>query len=84
MHLDGARLMNAVVATGRPAREWAQHFDSISICFSKGLGAPIGSALAGSTETIRHARKLRKVFGGAHAAGRNCRGGSDLRTGAPR
>ena len=65
MHLDGARLMNAVVATGRPAREWAQHFDSISICFSKGLGAPIGSALAGSTETIRHARKLRKVFGGA-------------------
>ena len=64
MHLDGARLMNAVVATGRPAREWAQHFDTVSICFSKGLGAPIGSALAGSTEAIRHARKLRKVFGG--------------------
>ena len=64
MHLDGARLMNAVVATGRPAREWAQHFDTVSICFSKGLGAPIGSALAGSTEIIRHARKLRKVFGG--------------------
>ena len=64
MHLDGARLMNAVVATGRPAREWAQHFDTVSICFSKGLGAPIGSALAGSSEAIRHARGLRKVFGG--------------------
>ncbi len=64
MHLDGARLMNAVVATGRPAREWAQHFDTVSICFSKGLGAPIGSALAGSSEAIRQARKLRKVFGG--------------------
>src|SRR5208283_4054440 len=51
-------------ATGRPAREWAQHFDTVSICFSKGLGAPIGSALAGSAEAIRHARKLRKVFGG--------------------
>ena len=64
IHLDGARLMNAVVATGRPAREWAQHFDTVSICFSKGLGAPIGSALAGSSEAIRHARRLRKVFGG--------------------
>jgi threonine aldolase len=64
MHLDGARLMNAVVATGRPAREWAQHFDTVSICFSKGLGAPIGSALAGSAEAIKQARKLRKVFGG--------------------
>ena len=64
MHLDGARLMNAVVATGRPAREWAQHFDTVSICFSKGLGAPIGSALAGSAEAIGHARRLRKVFGG--------------------
>ena len=48
MHLDGARLMNAVVASGRPAPEWAQHFDTVSICFSKGLGAPVGSALAGS------------------------------------
>jgi threonine aldolase len=65
MHLDGARLMNAVVATGRPAREWAQHFDTVSICFSKGLGAPIGSALAGSAEAIRRARQLRKVHGGA-------------------
>jgi threonine aldolase len=64
MHLDGARLMNAVVATGKPAREWAQHFDTVSICFSKGLGAPVGSALAGSAEDIRHARALRKLFGG--------------------
>jgi threonine aldolase len=65
MHLDGARLMNAVAATGRPARDWAQHFDTVSICFSKGLGAPVGSALAGSADLIRHARQLRKVFGGA-------------------
>src|SRR5271157_2756517 len=53
MHLDGARLMNAVVATGHPAREWAHHFDTVSICFSKGLGAPIGSALAGTADAIR-------------------------------
>jgi threonine aldolase len=64
MHLDGARLMNAVVATGRSAREWAQSFDTVSVCFSKGLGAPVGSALAGSGETIRKARRLRKLFGG--------------------
>jgi threonine aldolase len=64
MHLDGARLMNAVVASGRPAREWAQHFDTVSICYSKGLGAPVGSALAGSGEAIRRARRLRKLFGG--------------------
>ena len=64
MHLDGARLMNAVVASGRPAREWAQHFDTVSICFSKGLGAPIGSALVGSADHIGRARRLRKLFGG--------------------
>jgi threonine aldolase len=64
MHLDGARLMNAVVATGRPASEWARHFDTVSICFSKGLGAPIGSALAGTNESILRARRLRKVLGG--------------------
>ena len=65
LHLDGARLMNAVVSTGVPARDWAQHFDTVSICFSKGLGAPIGSALAGSGQLIRQARGLRKLFGGA-------------------
>jgi threonine aldolase len=64
MHLDGARLMNAVVASGRPARDWAQYFDTVSICFSKGLGAPIGSAVAGSNEAIGRARRLRKLFGG--------------------
>jgi threonine aldolase len=64
LHLDGARLMNAVVATGHPAREWARHFDTVSICFSKGLGAPVGSALAGSVAAIRKARRLRKLFGG--------------------
>ena len=64
MHLDGARLMNAVVASGIPAAEWARYFDTVSICFSKGLGAPIGSALVGSAETIHEAHRLRKVLGG--------------------
>jgi threonine aldolase len=64
MHLDGARLMNAVVATGIPAKKWAQHFDSVSICFSKGLGAPVGSALAGPKEFIQRGRRIRKLFGG--------------------
>ncbi len=63
-HLDGARLFNAVVATGIPAREWAQHFDTVSVCFSKGLGAPVGSALAGPKELIYEARRHRKLFGG--------------------
>jgi threonine aldolase len=65
MHLDGARLWNAIVATGLPASEWGKHFDSVSVCFSKGLGAPIGSALAGPAEFITRARRYRKVFGGA-------------------
>jgi threonine aldolase len=65
MHLDGARLLNAVVASGIRAREWAQHFDTVSICYSKGLGAPIGSAVAGTGEAIRRGRRLRKLFGGA-------------------
>ncbi len=63
-HLDGARLMNAVVASGVAAKEWAQHFDTVSVCFSKGLGAPVGSALAGTHESIQIARRHRKVFGG--------------------
>jgi len=63
-HLDGARLLNAVVATGIPARDWCGHFDTVSLCFSKGLGAPVGSALAGSAKTIGEARKLRKLMGG--------------------
>jgi threonine aldolase len=64
MHLDGARLLNAVVASGIPARDWAEHFDTVSVCFSKGLGAPVGSAIVGSSALIRKAHRLRKVFGG--------------------
>jgi threonine aldolase len=64
MHLDGARLMNAVVASGVPARDWARHFDTVSICFSKGLGAPVGSAVAGSADLMRKAHRLRKLLGG--------------------
>jgi threonine aldolase len=64
MHLDGARLWNAMVATGIPAATWAQHFDSVSVCFSKGLGAPIGSALAGTREFVTQARRFRKLLGG--------------------
>jgi threonine aldolase len=64
MHLDGARLWNAVVATGIPAARWAGHFDSVSVCFSKGLGAPVGSALAGPKEFVARGRRIRKLFGG--------------------
>jgi threonine aldolase len=64
MHLDGARLWNAVVATGVPARGWAEQFDSVSVCFSKGLGAPVGSALAGTRDFVTRARRNRKLFGG--------------------
>jgi threonine aldolase len=63
-HLDGARLWNASVATGIPMKEWAQYFDSVSVCFSKGLGAPVGSAICGSKEFVTRAHKWRKVFGG--------------------
>lgn len=64
-HLDGARLMNAVVATGISAAQWSAHFETVSICFSKGLGAPVGSALAGPCDLIKTARRHRKLFGGA-------------------
>lgn len=63
-HLDGARLFNAAVATGIPLASWAQHFDTVSVCYSKGLGAPVGSALAGSRAAIKEARRHRKLFGG--------------------
>ncbi len=63
-HLDGARLFNASVATGIPPADWSRHFDTVSVCFSKGLGAPVGSALAGPRELIHLARRHRKVFGG--------------------
>jgi threonine aldolase len=64
LHLDGARLWNAIVATGISAAEWAAPFDSVSVCFSKGLGAPIGSALAGTREFIARGRRIRKLLGG--------------------
>jgi threonine aldolase len=64
MHLDGARLWNAIVATGIAGKEWAQHFDTVSVCFSKGLGAPLGSALTGPKALIAKARRVRKLFGG--------------------
>jgi threonine aldolase len=64
MHLDGARLWNASVATGVPLPTWARHFDSLSVCFSKGLGAPVGSCLLGPRDFIHKARRFRKMFGG--------------------
>jgi threonine aldolase len=63
-HLDGARLLNAVVATGIAADRWASHFDTVCICFSKGLGAPVGSALCGPRDLIRTAHRHRKALGG--------------------
>jgi threonine aldolase len=63
-HLDGARLFNAAVASGLPAGEIARHFDSVSVCFSKGLGAPAGSALVGSRDFIQRAHRVRKMLGG--------------------
>ena len=64
VHLDGARLWNAAVHTGLPEAELAAPVDSVSACFSKGLGAPVGSVLAGSTDFIRKAHRYRKMLGG--------------------
>ena len=64
LHLDGARLYNAAVKLGVDAREITQYFDSVSVCLSKGLGAPVGSVLCGSVELIGRARRLRKMVGG--------------------
>ncbi len=64
MHLDGARLWNAAVATGISIQEWCEPFDSVSLCFSKGLGAPVGSVLAGSADIIMRAHRRRKAVGG--------------------
>ncbi len=63
-HLDGARLWNAVVATGIELTRWTRHFDTVSVCFSKGLGAPVGSALNGPRDLIAEAVRHRKVLGG--------------------
>nr|WP_281415263.1 low-specificity L-threonine aldolase [Geobacter hydrogenophilus] len=64
LHLDGARLFNAAVALGAEAREITDHFDSVSVCLSKGLGAPVGSLLCGSRGFVAEARRWRKVLGG--------------------
>lgn len=64
MHLDGARIWNAHVATGIPLKDWAAPFDSMSVCLSKGLGAPVGSMILGSKAFIEKARRTRKLFGG--------------------
>ena len=66
MHLDGARLMNAVAATTLPPAAYAQHFDTVSMCLSKGLGAPVGSLLISShSDIIDRARRFRRMYGGA-------------------
>jgi threonine aldolase len=65
VHLDGARLFNAAVASGVPAAEWGRHADTVTLCFSKGLGCPTGAILAGSAETIAEAWRGKFLFGGA-------------------
>lgn len=64
LHLDGARLFNAIVATGQSPKDFGNWFDSISICLSKGLGTPIGSVLIGTSAFIKKSKRIRKVFGG--------------------
>lgn len=64
LHLDGARVFNALSKTGEAPSEYGNYFDTISVCLSKGLGAPVGSVLLGSHEAIRAAKRVRKVFGG--------------------
>ncbi|MGH2826304.1 MAG: threonine aldolase family protein [Actinomycetota bacterium] len=64
LHMDGARIFNAQAATGTPAAEWAACVDTLTFCFSKGLGAPVGSMVVGSTEVIAEAHRLRKRLGG--------------------
>jgi threonine aldolase len=64
MHLDGARLFNAVAASGIAASEYAKHFETVSFCLSKGLGAPVGSVIVGTRSTIERLRPLRRMYGG--------------------
>ncbi|MFN8643771.1 MAG: low-specificity L-threonine aldolase [Candidatus Binatia bacterium] len=64
LHLDGARLWNAVVASGIDARRWVEGFDSVSFCLSKGLGAPVGSLVCGSAELVDRVHRIRKMLGG--------------------
>jgi threonine aldolase len=64
VHLDGARIFNAAVASGTPVATWAEHVDSLTFCLSKGLGAPVGSVLCGSADFILRAHRTRKQLGG--------------------
>jgi threonine aldolase len=64
LHCDGARIFNARVATGTEVKDYARHCDTLSFCFSKGLGAPVGSILTGDAETIDRAHRYRKMLGG--------------------
>ena len=64
VHLDGARLFNAAVATGRPVTDWTQHVSSVQLCLSKGLAAPVGSMICGSAAFVDRARRMRKILGG--------------------
>ena len=64
LHMDGARLWNASAASGVSERDYASHFDTVSVCFSKGLGAPVGSALCGPKDFIARARRFKQMFGG--------------------
>src|SRR5471030_284867 len=64
LHLDGARIFNALASTGDKEADYGKYFDGLSVCLSKGLGAPVGSVLLADKETIKYARRVRKVFGG--------------------
>jgi threonine aldolase len=64
LHLDGARIFNALTHTGDKAVDYGEYFDGISVCLSKGLGAPVGSVLLADKTTIKYARRIRKVMGG--------------------
>lgn len=69
LHMDGSRLMNAVVATGISARDYCSNVDSVTLCFTKGLGAPVGAVLAGDKDFIKQARRYQQTFGGAMRQG---------------
>jgi threonine aldolase len=64
LHLDGARLFNAAVASGMPVARWAEPFDTVSICLSKGLGAPVGSLVASTAAIVDRVHRIRKMLGG--------------------
>jgi threonine aldolase len=64
IHLDGARLFNAAVATGRPVTDWTRHVSSVQLCLSKGLAAPVGSLICGAAAFVDRARRMRKILGG--------------------